>query len=323
MSKAIFFLVIALFISVNAPNVNAQQKVYGNVNVADETWEYLVVNVNELTNENNTSETKQEIPDLQPTASKINNKNFGYIKDGLTYYATTYGFIRVQAVLDYLGKSSWELAGIIPPEIGGGNTLGKARLIFKRRFNNNRSIQEAEERRKQEERQKQIDELQAKSKSTSQNRTDVKKAELAKVEIVDLDALEFQQKNEALQLGQVQKIRQALENIKTVKLVIEKMNSGSVPNRYTSISGVIKIDGTLELLKDGKYRASEAKKFLRDKAVEIAAQMGLQIYGEPFDDSGNGNTNIDISLVVTYRGGSKVVASERLSGFYSDKPPSK
>lgn len=256
-------------------------------------WEYLIVSLSEFT-----TPLGEEAEIAKP---KLLGKRTG-----------TVGFHQqesYQKEFDRLGRFGWELVSVTPPNYensSGNGQLQGSQFVFKRVFDAARTSREAEEKQKLDE------QFQISSAQTKQN----------KPEIIDLDALESQQKTENLRRADEQKLRQDLENVKNVAVKVKQIRSFSIPDRGFNASAEIEIDGSAVLLREGnKFRLSEAEKYLKEKSIDVFNQIGLRtanISDQPISTYRRNNENISIkvSLVLNYQGTSKTVSQTLLSGVY-------
>ena len=313
MRKPILFL---LFLIASASfKIGAQTQTIPPFALPNEVqWEYLAATVNET----NVNKPFNNIENLQPTRIKTNTLPYGYERNGKIYFAYLFNFVRVQAAIDSLGKNGWELVGIVPPDLKNGTSSpNETGLIFKRKFDRNRSEREFKYWRRRE-----LTQI-AKFEQTSPDPN----------EIIDLDDLELRKKTVDLRRDDERKLRQALEKVKNVSLKINKVSSGSYYSekqaKFFDAFADVTIDGSAALLKDGnKFRFSEAKKYLKEKADDIFNQIGLRAaksgdqtlptFFENGFESGRGNTLIKINLVLNYQGKSKTVTEGFLRGDFTD-----
>lgn len=288
MNKIVFALILAFCASYTAFAQAAKT----------EQWEYLIVSTGGF--------SLAPGEEAEPAKTKYLGKRTG-----------TLGFNQLenyQKEFDRLGQLNWELVAVVAPLSTYNNTRQSgeeqfkgSQFVFKRRFDVLRSRREADEQ------QQRNDQVQA---TATQGK-------LTKIELVDLDALEYTQKVEQVRRADEQKLRQALESVKNVRLKIDKLSSDSIPDRSFSVYAEVTIDGSADLLKNGnQYRISEAQKYLKEKAIDTFNQIGLRTFSvndEPFinyQPSNRGNTTIKVSLALNSQGTSRIVAQGFLNGVY-------
>ncbi len=246
----------------NQPSVpNAVTNVLPN----ETQWEYVLIKLSRGNGYDDSQATDETLANLEFSPAKIDaNRKFGFtVNTGTSYFSQLSESFTTQAALDSLGKAGWELVAVIPAASNEQDSaVLSSRLIFKRRFNEERSRREAEQRK--------LKETQTAGKTPVQ-------AAAKKIEFVDLDRVEAVSNQKAVEDKAKARLEQSLKNIK--EAVITKIETSA---RYDQSSepatqATVFVNGTQTLLKDGnKYRASEAQKYVRQVATIIFERLGLR-----------------------------------------------
>lgn len=226
------------------------------------------------------------------SAAQIDNKQWEYL---VVYENGNVNF-------NELGQKSWELVGIVAPTISDGYSSGTGKFIFKRPFDALRSKQEAELQRKNEEQLRQ-----------------------QQVEFADLDAIEKQSSQKEDEEKAKIKIEQTIRGVKGLTILNIKPSAWFPSAEDRRVGAEVVIDGSKELLRDGgKYRSSEAGKFIRQAANEIykAAQLkpryaNQEMFTTNYDSNAAG-VNIKISVVINYKGTVKTLAEGMIQGDWEE-----
>lgn len=275
-------------------------------------WEYLLIKV---TQNYSQYESNLALDSLELIKQKIHsNKRFAFNSEDNNYYRR-YEFAGGQAALDSLGKVGWELIAVIPQNAGeSGSNQADAQFVFKRRFDAARSQREAE--------QQKLRETQATEKTPAQATT-------KKIEFVDLDRAEIVAAQKSVEAKAAARLEQALKNLKDISFADVKVRAYFQPNAEPRTQAEIVIDGSRVLLKDNKYRASEAQTYLRQIATDIFNRVGLRKsdinndfflpnYGYFNQNNDSPPVQIRVSLNVAVGDQTKTVAVGFISGVWAD-----
>jgi len=160
-----------------------------------------------------------------------------------------------QTSLEWMKESSWDLVSVT-------NADTYYWLYFKRRLNKTQT-------------EKEIENLKSAYKESYPK-------QLTK-SLLDLDEIESQQKLEEFNKADESKLRTRLEKIKNLPLEIISVQAKSADLKSSDAIAEVVLDATSILLKDGKYRASEADKYFQENAKVIFDTVGLTI-NQPFTD---------------------------------------
>lgn len=178
--------------------------------------------------------------------------------DQITRYYRDYNYLTSATVfsgqnsLEWMKDSGWELVSVV------NSGESPVSLFFKRPFNKARTENEI-----------------ARLKKDYETETSVAKKSAPNF-LADLDELEFNRNLVAFNKNEEVKLRSELEQIKNPPFKVIGVQSNSRQLDRPVIGAEIVLDATAVLLKDGKnYRSSEADKYFRDAATQIAAALKL------------------------------------------------
>ena len=180
-----------------------------------------------------------------------NETNWEYLSVG-TYggnyreynYLTSGIFFSGPISIEWLKESGWEMVGV-----------SECCFYFKRPYNKTRTEQEIE-RLKKEFNQKQTES-----------------------DLIDLDAVEGKQNLDEFNKSEESNLRIALENIKIPALQIISVKSTSKVLNRKQVRAELVLDATSILLKDGKYRSSEADKYYQEGVKQIIQSLQITPIG--------------------------------------------
>ena len=212
--------------------------------------------------------------------------------------------------IGWLIKAGWELVGAA----AGGETVYTG-LYFKRAYDPSRTQKEIKEVEKSFEKEKT-------AAIALKTGNELKASQNAPV---DLDAVEAKEKLRVFNLAAEKKLRTAFEQIKEPQFKIFSITGNSDSLNRERLRAEIVIDGTSLLLKDGNYRLSEARNYLKETTARIRDQIGIvsdpNIYISsrnqkigtqgPYGDSG---VFIRMSLIVRYNNEEYLLAQTDVRG---------
>jgi hypothetical protein len=254
---------------------------------------------------------------------RIDAKGGGYSRVGSQYSSVgteATSALPTSEELNALGANGWELVGTYLeletsfPNFARGNTVEglksnvrpqDAVLIFKREFQADRSRREAEEQAKL-----------AAEMAAAQKKAKEIAADTSKTTLVDLDLIDEMNEISAAQAKDEKRLTDALKAVPDFKLVAVNVDSASTPSK-SSVFGVVVLDGTDALLKEGnKYRKKSALLFA-EKFADVAyekAELKASGFGTKKTDAYLGQVQIQVKVVIQFGGKVYNVAEYRAGG---------
>jgi len=249
-------------------------------------WEYLVVSFGKIRFIDPT-----DTPELK---TKGLSKLVSYSKLGVVSASEA---LTTQFQMDTLGKFGWELVGVV------GAIGGDQELLFKRPFNPGQSKLEAAIIKKEGETL-----LAAQNEEATMLAVKLK----SKVDLVDLDALERAEAIDKNRRSQEDHLKKAISDFSEYPVTSVNVRSTADSPTGTEVRAEIVVDGSAVLLKDGNiYRKSEAKTLAEKVSKELALKAGVR--NDSYRYSG---VTLNVSIKVTYKGVSEIVAQKSVYGGY-------
>lgn len=283
-----------------SPNAETFQAIPASGN---KQWEYLIISF---------GKTYFSDPNEQPE-SKIRglSKLLSYSEPGLsTSEISALGKVTSQEAmaaeknLDTLGKFGWELVGIV------GVIGGDQQMVLKRVYDAEQSKTEANV-------------IRAEGERLLKSQQDAA-AELARAELIDLDALEKANAINDTRRTEEARLRTAIETVNNYPFTeIKVVSSASQPADSGLVAEVV-LDGNARLLKEGKnYRTSEAEALAKEAALAIFNAASLKPIGsDPFYMSYLREVRINVSVKVSNEKTSKTVATASVGGKWPERTKS-
>ncbi len=237
---------------------------------------------------------------------KQNETNWEFLSmyAGNCNYLTSNISLQCPSSWEWLKESAWEMVGV-----------NECCVYFKRPYNKART-------------DKEIEWLKKKFNSQKQN----------EFNLVDLDKSETKQKLDEFNRSEEVKLRNALEKVKEFPLRIITVESKARDLNQPSIAAEIVLDATSILLKNGKYRSSEAEKYFNENTKRILEIIGLSVaysYNgnalsisnggfKPFKfgtfDNYYSGIHLKISVIVNYNNQQNIVAQNFIGGKWTINP---
>jgi len=278
-------------------------------------WEYLVISFGKtyFTAPNETPETK----------TSGYSKLISYSKVGIVSAQEALG---TQSQMDTLGKFGWELVGVV------GAIGGDQQMLFRRSFDADRSIKEAEMIKAEGARllaaQEKASKDQAAQEKIALEKAEKDAANAGGAELIDLDAVdaatarvaravatnETRRKEEA-------RLKDAISRIKEYAIADVKVTSSASAPNDSNVTAEVAVDGTTSLLKDGnKYRTSEVKALAKQIAVQLYKSAGLKQSASYYDlfDSYEKKVSILVTVKINFSNTTKVVETIQIGGVWPE-----
>lgn len=261
-------------------------------------WEYLVVSF---------GKTLYTDPDDNPETKTIGlSKLLSYSKAGVVSAKEA---LSTQNQMDTLGKFGWELIDVL------GSIGGDQQMVFRRHYDAEQSKKEAVLIREEGERL-----LAAQQEAASKLARSTKETS---AEIVDLDAVERAIATNETRRKEEARLKEAINTIKSHPISNVKVISTAYAPDASNVASEIEVDGSTFLLKENKYRSSEAKAMASQIAQSIynAANLGKDWFDSspPSSNYYSGEVKISVSVKVTYQGTSKIVATQNIGGKWDER----
>ena len=248
-------------------------------------WEYLVVSFGKVLFSDPT-----DTPELK---TKGLSKLVSYSKLGVVSASEA---LTTQFQMDTLGKFGWELIGVV------GAIAGDQELLFKRPFNPGQSKLEAA-----------LIKREGEILLAGQNAEAIKLANKlkSKVDLVDLDAAERAEAIDKNRRSQEDRLKKSIAEYSTYPIMNVTVRSSADSPTSTRVRADIIVDGSAVLLKDGNsYRKSEAELLAKKVTEELSKIAGIQ------KNTWTDEVQLAVSIKVSYRGASEIVAEESVHGKY-------
>jgi len=298
------FVVTAFAANTPAPKTPTQNlpTVTKSQSLSEKQWEYLIVSF---------GKTLFTDPTDNPAAKAVGlSKLISYSKAGVISAQEALG---TQSSMDTLGKFGWELVNIV------GAIGGDQQMVFRRIYDPERTKNEAALIKEEGER------LMAEQRESASRQARLTKET---TDLIDLDALEMAVAINETRLKEEVRLQRAIDSVKSYPAINFKVSS-TAPSPYDSkIVANIEIDGTSTLLKDNKYRASEAKIMADTAAMDIYNAAGLNqdysSYSKPKSPLEYltymlAEVKVNVSVKVTFQGTTKIVGTSTAGGKWGER----